>query len=76
MYLTKIGIDYLINTRGGDGGWVEEPLTGTGFPKVFYLKYHYYCLYFPLLALARHRRLTEGRSSRQRQAAFARYMTT
>jgi squalene-hopene/tetraprenyl-beta-curcumene cyclase len=26
--------------------------TGTGFPKVFYLNYHYYRLYFPLLALS------------------------
>ena len=33
----------------------EEPFTGTGFPKVFYLKYHLYRLYFPLMALARYR---------------------
>ena len=30
--------------------------TGTGFPKVFYLKYHMYGLYFPLMALARYAR--------------------
>ena len=30
----------------------EELATGTGFPKVFYLNYHLYRIYFPLLALA------------------------
>ncbi len=47
------GIDYLLSTRRDDGTWHEEPFTGTGFPKVFYLKYHLYSLYFPLMALAR-----------------------
>ncbi len=46
------GIDYLLETQGADGTWKEELATGTGFPKVFYLNYHYYRLYFPLLALA------------------------
>jgi squalene-hopene/tetraprenyl-beta-curcumene cyclase len=46
------GIEYLIETQAGDGTWCEELATGTGFPKVFYLNYHYYRLYFPLLALA------------------------
>ena len=50
---TRAGIAYLASTQRLDGGWSEEPFTGTGFPKVFYLKYHYYSLYFPLLALAR-----------------------
>ncbi len=50
----KAGIDYLIATQGPDGNWQEEPFTGTGFPKVFYLKYHYYRLYFPLMALGRY----------------------
>jgi squalene-hopene/tetraprenyl-beta-curcumene cyclase len=45
-------------TQGPDGNWAEEPFTGTGFPKVFYLKYHMYRLYFPLTALARYTRLT------------------
>ena len=39
--------------RHEDGDWHEEPFTGTGFPKVFYLKYHMYSLYFPLMALSR-----------------------
>ncbi len=50
------GVDYLLATQLPDGGWHEEQFTGTGFPKVFYLKYHMYCLYFPLMALARYRR--------------------
>src|SRR5262249_13872015 len=47
------GIDWLLSTQRDDGGWDEEPFTGTGFPKVFYLKYHLYSHYFPLMALAR-----------------------
>jgi squalene-hopene/tetraprenyl-beta-curcumene cyclase len=46
------GIEYLLRTQQEDGTWAEELATGTGFPKVFYLNYHYYRLYFPLLALA------------------------
>lgn len=46
------GIEYLLDTQKSDGSWDEELATGTGFPKVFYLNYHYYRLYFPLIALA------------------------
>jgi len=49
----EAGLDFLQRTQREDGGWEEEPFTGTGFPKVFYLKYHMYSLYFPLMALAR-----------------------
>ncbi|MGH7223378.1 MAG: squalene--hopene cyclase, partial [Gemmataceae bacterium] len=52
----RAGIDYLLNTQGDDGNWREDLFTGTGFPKVFYLKYHLYRLYFPLMALARYER--------------------
>jgi len=45
------GIEYLLDTQRPDGSWTEELSTGTGFPKVFYLNYHYYRLYFPLIAL-------------------------
>jgi squalene-hopene/tetraprenyl-beta-curcumene cyclase len=48
------GVDYLLRTQRPDGGWDEGPFTGTGFPKVFYLKYHLYRVYFPLMALARY----------------------
>lgn len=46
------GIEYLLETQHMDGSWDEELATGTGFPKVFYLNYHLYKDYFPLLALA------------------------
>ncbi|MBI3473211.1 MAG: squalene--hopene cyclase [Candidatus Solibacter usitatus] len=46
------GIDHLLATQCPDGTWDEELATGTGFPMVFYLNYHLYRLYFPLLALA------------------------
>jgi len=48
------GVNFLLRTQREDGGWEEEPFTGTGFPKVFYLKYHMYSLYFPTMALARY----------------------
>ncbi|MEE8137510.1 MAG: squalene--hopene cyclase, partial [Thermoanaerobaculia bacterium] len=50
------GLAYLMAAQQEDGGWQEELWTGTGFPRVFYLRYHYYCLYFPLLALATYER--------------------
>ena len=46
------GIEYLLSTQRADGSWDDELATGTGFPKVFYLNYHLYKDYFPLLALA------------------------
>jgi squalene-hopene/tetraprenyl-beta-curcumene cyclase len=46
------GIEYLVETQRAEGSWDEELSTGTGFPKVFYLNYHLYKDYFPLLALA------------------------
>ena len=53
----RTGIDYLVATQLPDGNWHEDQFTGTGFPKVFYLRYHMYRLYFPLMALARYARL-------------------
>src|SRR6185503_5412068 len=50
----RAGVEYLAGTQDADGGWTEEPFTGTGFPRVFYLKYHMYPVYFPLMALARY----------------------
>ena len=46
------GVRHLLETQLPDGSWDEEHWTGTGFPKVFYLRYHYYDDYFPLQALA------------------------
>ncbi len=51
-------IQWLIENQGHDGNWEELFYTGTGFPRVFYLKYHLYRLYFPLMALSRYRRLS------------------
>ena len=48
------GIDYLFSTQQADGKWDESEFTGTGFPCHFYLKYHLYQQYFPLIALARY----------------------
>lgn len=48
----RAGARWLAETQV-NGTWKEEPFTGTGFPKVFYLKYHYYRHYFPLMALGR-----------------------
>lgn len=45
------GIRYLVDTQRPDGGWDEPEFTGTGFPQVFYLRYHGYAVYFPLIAL-------------------------
>ena len=45
------GIEYLLESQRPAGNWDEDVATGTGFPKVFYLNYHLYRDYFPLLAL-------------------------
>jgi squalene-hopene/tetraprenyl-beta-curcumene cyclase len=46
---------YLVEQQNADGSWSENEFTGTGFPCVFYLKYHLYRNSFPLYALARFR---------------------
>ncbi|NLX99783.1 MAG: squalene--hopene cyclase [Rhodopirellula sp.] len=46
------GIEYLVEHQRRDGAWDETEFTGTGFPRVFYLRYHYYPIYFPLMALS------------------------
>jgi len=53
------GIGYLCATQGGDGFWVEPRYTATGFPRVFYLRYHGYPKFFPVWALARYRNLKQ-----------------
>jgi squalene-hopene/tetraprenyl-beta-curcumene cyclase len=49
------GIRWLVEHQREDGTWDEPEFTGTGFPQVFYLRYHLYCAYFPLMAIARWR---------------------
>jgi squalene-hopene/tetraprenyl-beta-curcumene cyclase len=50
------GIDHLLRTQRPDGLWEDAYWNGTGFPRVFMLKYHYYAKYFPLWALGVYRR--------------------
>ncbi len=54
--------EYLLATQNQDGSWDEDAFTGTGFPSVFYLRYHLYRNSFPLYALARYRNRIEGLS--------------
>jgi squalene-hopene/tetraprenyl-beta-curcumene cyclase len=58
------GIKYLSDTQGAEGLWDEQRYTATGFPRVFYLRYHGYAKYFPLWALARYRNLKRGNARR------------
>ena len=61
------GIRWLVEKQQADGGWLEladgrageSVYTGTGFPRVFYLGYHMYKVYFPLLALTTYRKAME-----------------
>jgi len=50
------GIEWLVEHQRADGHWDEDLSTGTGFPRVFYLKYHLYRDSFPVLALAAYRK--------------------
>ncbi|MFQ5482471.1 MAG: prenyltransferase/squalene oxidase repeat-containing protein, partial [Nitrospinaceae bacterium] len=49
------GLEYLIGQQRPDGSWYEDYFTGTGFPGHFYIRYHMYRQFFPLMALARFR---------------------
>jgi squalene-hopene/tetraprenyl-beta-curcumene cyclase len=53
----QAGVNYLLSTQLAEGTWYEAEFTGTGFPRHFYLKYHLYQHYFPLIALSRYQRL-------------------
>ena len=48
------GAAWLLNNRNSEGGWDERHYTGTGFEGHFYIRYHGYRHYFPLLALGRY----------------------
>jgi len=48
------GVQWLLEHQLSDGTWDETEFTGTGFPRVFYLRYHYYRIYFPLMALSQY----------------------
>jgi squalene-hopene/tetraprenyl-beta-curcumene cyclase len=55
------GLRYLLSKQNADGSWTEPQITGTGFPRVFYLKYDMYRQNFPLLALATYVNYRNGR---------------
>ena len=62
-YLMRRGIperSLIAETQGADGFWDEPRYTATGFPRVFYLRYHGYPKFFPLWALARYRNLRQA----------------
>lgn len=71
----RLGLEYLAREQTPEGDWPEEEWTGTGFPKVFYLRYHYYRHYFPLLALGTYldeaRRSIDGLAAIPQTAAVA-----
>jgi squalene-hopene/tetraprenyl-beta-curcumene cyclase len=54
------GVEFLVRNQNPDGSWDEPWFTGTGFPKVFYLRYHLYRIYFPIFALGSYTRLQEA----------------
>ena len=56
------GVEYLMSTQPEKGLWDEQRYTATGFPRVFYLRYHGYSKFFPLWALARYRNLRSTNS--------------
>jgi squalene-hopene/tetraprenyl-beta-curcumene cyclase len=58
------GVAWLSATQKPDGEWDEAPYTAVGFPRVFYLRYHGYRLFFPLMAIARYRNLLRGNDRR------------
>lgn len=54
------GIEFLVRSQNRDGSWNEPQTTGTGFPRVFYLKYDMYRNNWPLLALATYANYRDG----------------
>ncbi|MFN8543902.1 MAG: squalene--hopene cyclase [Candidatus Binatia bacterium] len=54
------GVDWLVRAQTDAGTWDERAFTGTGFPGHFYLRYHMYRHYFPLMALGQYRARLEA----------------
>jgi squalene-hopene/tetraprenyl-beta-curcumene cyclase len=51
-----LGVAWLTERQDENGRWEDTEFTATGFPNHFYLRYHMYAHYFPLMALGRFRR--------------------
>ncbi len=70
-------VRFLLDRQNPDGSWDEKEFTGTGFPRVFYLKYHLYRNSFPVYALARYRNLLDSaqpaRAAKLASEAFERH---
>ena len=64
----KRGIEFLCRTQNPDGSWTEHETTGTGFPKVFYLKYDIYRNAWPLLALATYTQICKRAAAKKNGA--------
>ena len=58
------GVAWLLRAPRNGAEWKEEYYNAVGFPRVFYLRYHGYCAYFPLWALARYRNLKAANAKR------------
>ena len=54
------GVEWLVSRQTSEGSWDEAEFTGTGFPRHFYLRYHMYRHYFPLMARGRFARAQRG----------------
>jgi squalene-hopene/tetraprenyl-beta-curcumene cyclase len=54
------GVQFLLDAQAADGSWQDPSWNGTGFPRVFMLRYHYYAKYFPLWALGVYRQTRHG----------------
>jgi squalene-hopene/tetraprenyl-beta-curcumene cyclase len=72
----RSGIDYLLRMQQYDGSWSDPYWTGTGFPKVFYLRYHLYATYFPLWALSLYKRAAAPDSGGGRHGSAAEAVAT
>ncbi|MDZ7698781.1 MAG: squalene--hopene cyclase [Deltaproteobacteria bacterium] len=64
------GVHYLLSTQDDEGAWDEPFFTGTGFPNVFYLRYHGYRQFFPLWALAEYRSIRMGKKTCQDEVSL------
>jgi squalene-hopene/tetraprenyl-beta-curcumene cyclase len=69
------GIEYLLQTYQFAPVWKENLYTGTGFPRVFYLRYHGYSQYFPLWALGMYHAAKSGALSRQQAMLYEGILT-